>query len=53
MAKTATEILLKALQAISNYIKNYKPEGEAALKGQLDVIGEIAIAAIEEAKEAA
>lgn len=52
MAKTAREILMTALKAISNYINNFKPEGEAALKAQLQLIDEIAISALEEAKAA-
>jgi len=45
-----TQILLAALKAISKYITNYKPEGEAGLKAQLSLINEIAIGAIEQAE---
>lgn len=52
MPKIAKEVLKQALHAIMEYIEKFKPPGEQALKAQLDVIHEIAQAALESAQEA-
>ena len=49
--KTEKEIIAQALNAIVKYIENYRPTEARKIRGQLGVIKEIALCALEEADD--
>jgi len=51
--KSEKEILIQALKAISDYVLKYRPSSVAKLRAQMSVIREIALSALDEARDVA